>query len=207
VASIVVNGLVIPIALAGHPVLDFCNTRAAWLAPVPKEYLVSHAHLTLWAAENDVVPARVVPAMRRAAKRAPGRAAAIVHRAVRFRGALYSVLVGPATPGDWAAINIEVRRAGRALTLKRGRPATWQVASTGLELPLLAIAWAAGEFLTTPGAATVAACPSADCGWLFSNPRGRRRWCSMALCGNRAKVRRHAERTRGTAPPPAAGPA
>jgi predicted RNA-binding Zn ribbon-like protein len=39
----------------------------------------------------------------------------------------------------------------------------------------------------------VRTCPS--CGWLFLDARGRRRWCSMATCGNRAKVRAHAART------------
>jgi predicted RNA-binding Zn ribbon-like protein len=35
-----------------------------------------------------------------------------------------------------------------------------------------------------------------DCGWVFADPSGRRRWCSMAWCGNRSKVRRHAARAR-----------
>ena len=29
-----------------------------------------------------------------------------------------------------------------------------------------------------------------------ASPGGRRQWCSMAACGNRAKARRHYERTR-----------
>ena len=32
-----------------------------------------------------------------------------------------------------------------------------------------------------------------DCGWLFLDPRGRRRWYRMRSCGNRAKVAAHAE--------------
>jgi predicted RNA-binding Zn ribbon-like protein len=38
----------------------------------------------------------------------------------------------------------------------------------------------------------VGSCPR--CGWLFvdTSKNGRRRWCSMAVCGNREKVRRHA---------------
>ncbi|HET7305552.1 MAG TPA: CGNR zinc finger domain-containing protein [Segeticoccus sp.] len=40
------------------------------------------------------------------------------------------------------------------------------------------------------------ACPGDDCGWLFLNPGGRRRWCSMSPCGNRAKVAAHARRHR-----------
>jgi predicted RNA-binding Zn ribbon-like protein len=193
-ASTVIDGLVLPVSLAGHPVLDFCNTRAAWSAPVPKEYLKSHPHLTVWAGANDLLPGAEVPRLRRAAARSTDRAAAVVDRAVRFRSALYAVLTGPATAGDWAAVNTEVARAGAAVRLVPGAPAAWTLADRGLDLPLLSIVWAAALFLTTPAATAVDACPSHDCGWLFANPTGRRRWCSMALCGNRAKVRRHAQR-------------
>lgn len=36
-------------------------------------------------------------------------------------------------------------------------------------------------------------CPGDNCGWLFldESKNERRRWCSMDLCGNRAKARRH----------------
>ncbi|HEX9231378.1 MAG TPA: CGNR zinc finger domain-containing protein [Jatrophihabitantaceae bacterium] len=31
---------------------------------------------------------------------------------------------------------------------------------------------------------------------MFLDPSGRRRWCEMSVCGNRAKVRRYAQRHR-----------
>lgn len=39
-------------------------------------------------------------------------------------------------------------------------------------------------------------CPGRDCGWLFLDASGRRRWCSMATCGSREKMRRMYERRR-----------
>ncbi|HEX8958590.1 MAG TPA: ABATE domain-containing protein, partial [Solirubrobacterales bacterium] len=36
----------------------------------------------------------------------------------------------------------------------------------------------------------VSRCPGRDCGWLFLNASGRRRWCSMTTCGSREKMRR-----------------
>jgi predicted RNA-binding Zn ribbon-like protein len=33
-------------------------------------------------------------------------------------------------------------------------------------------------------------CPGHECGWLFLDRTGRRRWCSMAACGSREKMRR-----------------
>jgi predicted RNA-binding Zn ribbon-like protein len=199
-ASVLVDGLVVPISIGGHPAIDFCNTVAFWRTPAQKEYLASHAHLAVWARENGLLSVPAVARLRRQARRAPAEASAVVARAIRFRQGLHAILTSDARPADWTAVNQEVHRAGQAVVLRPGRPAaTWELpVATGLDLPLLAVAWAAAELLTT-STATVSVCPGDtgdNCGWLFSNPNGRRRWCSMAICGNRAKARRHAERHR-----------
>lgn len=43
-------------------------------------------------------------------------------------------------------------------------------------------------------------CANEECRWVFhdTSRSGRRKWCDMATCGNRAKVARHRERRRGT---------
>jgi predicted RNA-binding Zn ribbon-like protein len=33
-------------------------------------------------------------------------------------------------------------------------------------------------------------CPGRDCGWIFLDTSGRRRWCAMETCGSREKMRR-----------------
>ncbi|MBA2719012.1 MAG: CGNR zinc finger domain-containing protein [Chloroflexi bacterium] len=42
----------------------------------------------------------------------------------------------------------------------------------------------------------VRVCANDTCRWIFydESRSGRRRWCDMATCGNRAKARRHRER-------------
>ncbi len=47
-------------------------------------------------------------------------------------------------------------------------------------------------------------CANDTCRWAFyySSPAGRRRWCEMRVCGNRAKARRHRERLREIAAEP-----
>ena len=43
-------------------------------------------------------------------------------------------------------------------------------------------------------------CPSDDCGYLFRDTsHGRRRWCDMKTCGNRAKVQRFRQRQKAEA--------
>lgn len=44
--------------------------------------------------------------------------------------------------------------------------------------------------------ARVRMCPGRNCGWLFLDASGRRRWCSMTTCGSREKMRRLYERRR-----------
>jgi predicted RNA-binding Zn ribbon-like protein len=44
--------------------------------------------------------------------------------------------------------------------------------------------------------ARVRRCPGRNCGWLFLDLSGRRRWCSMTTCGSREKMRRMYERQR-----------
>ncbi|MTD16765.1 hypothetical protein GIS00_22780 [Nakamurella sp. YIM 132087] len=63
-----------------------------------------------------------------------------------------------------------------------------------LRLPLHRIALLADRFLADPGPAAVGRCPGEGCGWLFLHQGGRRRWCIMAVCGNRAKSRRRSDR-------------
>ena len=39
-------------------------------------------------------------------------------------------------------------------------------------------------------------CANDECRWVYydTSKGGRRKWCDMAVCGNRAKARRHRER-------------
>jgi predicted RNA-binding Zn ribbon-like protein len=200
VASVVVDGLVVPVSVAGHPALDFCNTRAGWGAPAPKEYLHSHAHLVLWARENGLLAPAEAVRVGRAGRRDPAAGAAVLARALALRDALRPVVLGAGRRADWAVVNAEVARAAALAELRPGSepgPAEWGPPPGGtVDRPLLAVAWAVARFLTSAGAGHVAACPGTGCGWVFVDQRDRRRWCSMAWCGNRSKVRRHAERAR-----------
>ena len=200
-ASMLVDGLRLPVPVGGHPAIDFCNTRAGWGAASPREYLVDYQHLTVWAREADLVQPATARRLLRRARLDPGAAAAVAGAALDFRGSLYDVLVGARSPQAWRHVAAAASAAMAASTLAApapdGSPARWELAvDGGLEIALLAVVTSATGLLTSPLAATVSACPMPDCGWAFANPSGRRTWCSMAWCGNRAKVRRFAERHR-----------
>ncbi len=73
------------------------------------------------------------------------------------------------------------------------------------ELVIDRVLWAVSQsaigLLTNPAELDmVTECPGDDCGYLFRDTsHGRRRWCSMKSCGNRAKVQRFRDRQRETA--------
>ncbi|MFI2642982.1 CGNR zinc finger domain-containing protein [Streptomyces sp. NPDC018610] len=63
--------------------------------------------------------------------------------------------------------------------------------------PLLSrVAAAVAEGLVAGTWARLKACEAADCHWAYydRSPAGRRRWCSMRVCGARAKMRRYRAR-------------
>ena len=187
--SYVRDGVVLPVRLSGHVALDFCNTAAGWGGPDLKEYLIGYDALALWAADAGLIDVGQAKRLRAEARARPSAGAAVLRRALRLREAVYAT----ALSGDaWETVAEEAERAARAARLT---PAGWQLPER-LDLPVLSVARAAADFLLGEGREHVGACPGPQCGWLFLDPRGRRRWCSMATCGNRAKQRRHAERYR-----------
>jgi predicted RNA-binding Zn ribbon-like protein len=192
-----VDGVVLPVDVAGEPALDFCNTRAGWNSTEPREYLASYDHLVLWAREALVVDSGTAERLRRRAARDPEGSRRVLERAVALRDSLYAACTGD--DAAWNDVAKSARAGASAAVLSPERPPgeRWKVPeSAGLELPLLELGRAAGNFLAATDVSAVRACPGHDCGWLFLDPRGRRRWCTMAVCGNRAKARRHAARTR-----------
>jgi predicted RNA-binding Zn ribbon-like protein len=190
-----VDGLLLPAPVAGDPALDFCNTRAGWGAAEPREYLTSYDHLAAWGRGAGLLGRAVAARLRRQAKSDPAAASRALHRALVLREAIYTTCTKP-TAASWDVVAAEAHRAATAAVLLRNEG--WVIPeSAGLDLPVLELGRAAGALLASTDLTTVGRCPGRDCGWLFLDPRGRRRWCTMAVCGNRAKARRHARKTRG----------
>jgi predicted RNA-binding Zn ribbon-like protein len=193
-----VDGLVLPRALGGHPALDFCNTEAGWGTPEPGDYLKSYEYVVAWAKGAGLVEHGLADRIRLRAARSNAESARALEESRGFRHALHGVLLAPRPGPDWDRVAALVREAAAAAVLKPGaHGATWELPERiGLRLPLLALARSTGEFLTSEDVMSVRSCPGNHCGWLFLDTRGSRRWCTMSTCGNRAKVKRFAERQR-----------
>jgi predicted RNA-binding Zn ribbon-like protein len=195
-----VDGLVLPIRLGNHIALDFCNTLAGWGEPEPFEYLTDYAHLVVWARDVGLLEPGPDDQLRGLAELDPAAAAVVLERARVLRQGLYAACSDRRATAAWEAVAAEARLAAAASRLDPAGPpgARWILSgdNDGLDLPVLELGRVAGEFVATVELAHVHRCPGHGCGWLFLDPRGRRRWCTMAVCGNRAKARRHAQRAR-----------
>jgi predicted RNA-binding Zn ribbon-like protein len=195
-----VDGLVLPVPVATHRALDFCNTRSGWNGAPAQEYLESYDHLAVWARESGLVDATAAAALRAEAGRDAHGSRRALERALSLRAALYAACTDRADRQAWEVVAREARSASANALLDPADPPgrRWSIApETGLERPVLEIAREAGDLLATLDLRHVGACAGTACGWLFVDPGGRRRWCTMAVCGNRAKARRHASRVRG----------
>lgn len=195
-----VGEFAMPRCIGGHPALDFCNTWAGWGEPPNprREWLDSYDHVAVWAGHAELIDERDVSRLRRSAARTPAAASEVLTDARRLRTLLRAAVLDTEDVRAMSGVTGFVRKAAERVRIRPGSPPRWEIpAASGLDLPIHAVAWAAGELVTSDAVAAVKACPGDDCGWLFLDRTGRRRWCSMSSCGNRAKVAAHARRRRG----------
>jgi len=194
-----VEGLVLPQPVARHPALELVNTFSGWDGAHASDYLVSFDHLAVLAADVGLLPEHDVARLRRAASRQPEVAEAALDRARTVRAVVRAAVLDPGDAEAVGQLGVATQSVAPTVELVPGHPARWVVGgitAEHLDRPADAFAWAAADLVTRPEVASVRSCPGLGCGWVFLDPAGRRRWCSMRWCGNRAKVRAHAERRR-----------
>src|SRR5262245_54871823 len=175
--------------------LEFVNTRFWRGQAEPTETLKAPDDLAAWTMANGG---------QRLAKAPPRRE---FERALELRETLHRLFDAETTgkspaARDLDALNRALAAAPGRATLRRERGGySWDVdmkPATALSL-LAPVLWSAGDLLAGPRLDRVRRCANPECGWLFldDSRAGKRRWCSMQSCGNRAKARRHYHKSRG----------
>jgi len=126
-----------------------------------------------------------------------------LREAVALREALRALLWenaghGEAGPEAAAALERAARRGGVALRVAPGGRAALAPERDGVAGALGAVAAAAGEAMLVGEWPRLKACPGERCGWAFhdASPNRSATWCSMDVCGARAKARAYHRRRR-----------
>ena len=190
--------------LGGTLCLDFVNTIDPRHRPPRLEYLESYDALLDWAVHAGALTAAAARRLAVSASQQPTKAKRVYDRATCLREALYQILATgtranrPEAP--LAILNAELQRS-MTTTILEPAPGGYRLGwapTEQLDRVLWPVVRSAAELLTSPSLARVRMCDGDGCGWLFvdNSKAGRRRWCSMAICGNRAKSQRHSDRTR-----------
>jgi predicted RNA-binding Zn ribbon-like protein len=189
--------------VGGDLCLDYVNTVDTWQRTDRIDYLSDYRALVVWAARAGALPTSQAERLLDGAATRQPQANRVHVRAVALRDALFHVLA-PGTRGlaePWLEIvNEELECSLRRLRLRPAQNGYELASTTGDELDqmLWPVLRAATKLATSPDLERVRSCPGQDCGWLFldTSKAGRRRWCSMAICGNRIKTKRHRARAR-----------
>ncbi|GAA2503936.1 hypothetical protein GCM10010406_45660 [Streptomyces thermolineatus] len=189
VHAVRVRGEWLPWTTGGHPALELCNTYAGWGGPrrPGSEWLRGYSTLAVWAGHMDLLEEQDVTRLVELARRRPGEAAAALEEARAFRADLYACLTGPDDVSAFEAVAAVAAQAAGVSVFVRGENGLgrWRFSpAAGLRLPTLAVARSAAELLADPRRFTVRRCPGEDCGWLFLDRSGQRRWCGPGTCGS-----------------------
>lgn len=184
--------------VGGSLALDFVNTVGDRLGR-PRDTLRSLEDVGTWASQARLL--RRVRGLEASRPRDLGR---VIAARERLYGLLLASVKGRSAPSDGLAwLNDAVgacERRRRLVSSAGGLVWSWAPGLTLADLVVCAAVRDAVDLLTRRDQIVLSECADEHCGWLFldDSPGGRRKWCSMADCGNRAKARRHYRRARTT---------
>jgi predicted RNA-binding Zn ribbon-like protein len=196
--------------VGGDLALDFVNT-VSW-DPVGRrdERFDSFGSLVEWGMAATVLSPSGRDALELQAYESSERARRLLERALLVRELLHRLFIEiaakrPVDPTLTAAFNDLLSPALSRLRLSPPADALVWGEPQGLDALLDPVLWSAAQLLASPRRERLRSCANLHCGWVFLDlsRNGRRRWCDMSECGNRAKARRYYERHRNrTARPP-----
>ena len=123
--SRLVEGFRLPHAVAGHPALELCNTRAIWWTPAPIEYLHDYATLVVLARELGVLTPDETVALRAADRADPVKGFEVLQQVLRLRSDVYAAVAQEPDPEAQENVRRHVLEAMRRVDVPTppGRPA------------------------------------------------------------------------------------
>jgi predicted RNA-binding Zn ribbon-like protein len=189
--------------------LDYCNTRYWRGMDAPTETLSDFAAWRRWLHEARAIDAAAATSLQALHDSAPAAAQQLFADALAVRESMYRLFSAATVDAAPAAQARELAAwlaaaPPRETAVLAGTARGWRVpmAAPSVSELLAPVLWSAADLLLAPGTAPLRCCANPQCRWLFldTSKGATRRWCAMSACGNRAKVRRHAQRQRARRP-------
>jgi len=191
--------------LAGALPVAFVNTAGA-RKDNRQQGVASYAELIAWGRQVGVLSALEAERLRLRAAARPAEAQEVFGVAAKLRALLFRLFLAVATgkelpEGDLAALSDALDAALPAVRLARGEGGVewgWAGDPDALDRVLWPVLLSAAELLISlENRPHVKQCAAEGCTLFFVDrtPSGRRRWCEMKTCGNRAKSLRYYHRT------------
>lgn len=183
--------------LGGAAALDFVNTKSGRDTDLALDHLTSAEALLTWAAHAGLIDAPATEAA----------SSTVLPRALALREAIYrifSAIADGRLPLDADLDHLRDMTASQIAGLRLHRlddgTFNWSKPGTTMtcESLLTRLALDAIDVLRFSDLSRLKQCHGHDCGWVFldTTKNRSRRWCDMAVCGNRAKAKRHRSRIR-----------
>jgi predicted RNA-binding Zn ribbon-like protein len=188
----------VPTLVAGRLALDFANLK-------PSAHDLAWDEFVSFLVDAKLVSEDRASRLRPLPMTEPNAVDAVLLRILRLRESLRAIFAAIANekpfPSSWVEPVNEILRITEGHDELVARNGGWSLQFVaregGLEWLLAAIARSAAELLVEGPAVPIRRCANASCRLFFydDSRTHRRRWCSMAVCGNRHKVasfvRRH----------------
>jgi predicted RNA-binding Zn ribbon-like protein len=181
------------IFLADHPALDFVNTHAQ-PGGIATEWIGDGDSFLFWLRESSLISQADERAIRSASTHADIDQAAKDARSLRqwFRGAISEELTPASLQAATRRLNAILKEDERLTLLDAEDGLGWKIQRLwrSPKSILGPIAEQMGKLLTEEDTSLIRKCGGEDCTIVFLDrtKSHKRRWCSMAACGNRAKV-------------------
>jgi predicted RNA-binding Zn ribbon-like protein len=183
---------------------DFLNTyeleSGSWI-----EHLQTPNQAFEWIKAHDVVHGSLLDEARTRLSADPAAAERVLGKIRRVRDALRNVAYAVAEDRPAPATALaEVNRALRAREIIELEPAADGIrvghrhVGDPVDDALARLAQPVVQAIATGHEDRFRICANDECRWVFydESPTGRRRWCDMSTCGNRAKAARHRAKKR-----------
>ena len=190
--------------IGGELCVDFANTLYGHSNAPIHEYLLDYRDLVLWGRHAGILTKKGARVLLQKARYHSNEARATFHHAIALREVIYRIFANlarmrPPNPDDLTRLHaawLEALAHSHLFKTSTSFRLDWKN-----EYPLDRLLWpivdSANKLLISEEVHQIKQC--SGCDWLFvDRSRNRlRRWCSMKVCGNRAKMRRRACRKLG----------